>query len=65
MCAANSNSGAWQQNARGHKVDLSLFFERFEQKKIIIWTIHLTIKHPPPPTPLFKAMFRVCNSHSR
>lgn len=69
-------------------------------KKIIIWTIHLTIKHwirrytrhlrktilrisqvsvptpfssfrdvglghPPPPTPLFKAMLRVCNSHSR
>lgn len=32
MCAANSNSGAWQQNARGHKVDLSLFLERFEQK---------------------------------
>lgn len=27
-----SNSGAWQQRARGHKVDLSLFFERFEQK---------------------------------
>lgn len=44
LCAANSNSGSWQQTARGHKVDLSLFFERLEQKKII-WTIHLTIKH--------------------